>query len=175
MTKFKLVLLIVMFGCVALSGCQQGRYQPAKWRPAIETDTLPVMSEVSGESSTLPLRQSTLPSRQSTLPSRQSTLPIRVTESSRSRVIWDTAKKEKFYSPKTSERQEGTAQWAPAYRTSTLPGRTGTLPMRNSTLPGRTGLIGGMAGRVPDHLEPLRRQSTLPMRKIRRYGTLPTR
>lgn len=187
-TNIQLQLTLIAIGTVLLVGCQQGRYEPAKWRPALETNTLPISSgdtqpQVSA-TGTLPMRQSTLPRsstlpRLSTLPGR-STLPMRnartekkgLVYSSGKKQIWDTSDKKTFYSPRTYS--GGNPILDPTYRrNSTLPQRTGTLPQRGSTLPKR--VVSGSSLQLPDHMVPLRRNSTLPIRSFRRNSTLPVR
>lgn len=169
-----LMIALIFAGSIMLTGCKQGRYEPAKWRPAIETDTLPTPSAVTANG-TLPMRQSTLP-RSSTLPRlttlpRQSTLPQRSSErpTQTNRLVWDTSSKKKFFSPRTGAVDN---MIYPPLRTGTLPMRgSNTLPMRASTLPRR------MRSQLPDHMLPLRRQSTLPQRNYgdNRLSTLPSR
>ena len=160
-------------------GCQQRRYEPAQWRPALAGSTLPKPQVASasslpgraggtlpGRGMTLPNRGSTFPGRSTTLPGRSTTLPGRGWSQPERGPIWDTSPKRQFDRPSAQR----VPQWPSPLSGSTLPGRRGA-----TTLPGR---IGGttLPLRLPDHLQPPRPGTTLPGRWPARRGmTLPRR
>lgn len=163
--------LLLAVACFISSGCEQGRYKPAKWRPPLEDTQATVATQGS-----LPSRGGSLPMRSGSLPMRGGSLPARVTsngsmpvrgvtdrDSKRSNVytpqdgtkmVWDTSRKEPFFSPNTNKSR--------GIPTIGLGSGSGTLPSRSS--------IGGstLPSRLPDHLLPIRRPtagSTLPSRR----------
>ena len=163
--------LLLAVGCLLSSGCEQGRYKPAKWRPPLEDAQATVAAQASlpSRSGSLPMRTGSLPMRSGSLPARvksNGSMPVRgatdrdskrynvYTPQDGTKMVWDTSRKEPFYSPNTNK-----SRGIPAIG---LRSSGGTLPSRSSigssTLPSR----------LPDHLLPIRRPatgSTLPSRR----------
>ncbi len=152
---------------VALTGCNQRRYKPAKWRPAArDNSTLPTSDEVrfagdrwnAGPGSTMPNR--------GTLPSR-GTLPYRGTLPNRRGASFGGTLPGRF-----PERSWSTMPNRNGQRWSTLPRRSG-IGIGNGTLPGRSV--------YPEYRTPQRNWSTLPTPRenvpLRNLGstTLPKR
>ncbi|MEL7497242.1 MAG: hypothetical protein AAFN77_06495 [Planctomycetota bacterium] len=161
----KIATAVLLTSIVVFTGCQQQRYEPSKWRPALETETLPIRP-IMAESGSMPLRGS--------LPTRTGSLPNRATQiAASSKLVWDTTPKEAFYSPRSQQQRTTPMVFAGTLPTrgsagSTLPARLPdhllprTMGGRNNSLPSRGGII--------------RNTSTLPARNLyRSNGTLPRR
>jgi len=72
--------LVGLLLVIALAGCDQKRYTPAKWRSISKGEnagltTLPEIGTLPSGAGTLPSRMGTLPGRMGTLPGRMGTLP----------------------------------------------------------------------------------------------------
>lgn len=161
-SSFRSVLFVICI--VALvSGCNQRRYKPSTWRPAVAQNTLPTNEETASTKT----RWSTLPSPfDQTLPYRGgSTLPNRG-------GMWTLPNRGGSTLPNRG------GMW-------TLPNRGGsTLPNRGwSTLPRRGGLVlpdrqgvTNLPARYPEYDQVPRTWNTLPQRSpIRGSTTLPFR
>lgn len=140
-SRISLKSMALTIGLVALSGCNQQRYEPAQWRAASrDSTTMPDNSrDESGRTGVNQWLGSTLPGRGSTLPGRiWTTLPQR---------DWTTMPSRGTTLPYRGTTLPRGNEWnGNRFQMSTLPRRGTTLPEprwsrtqipRGSTLPGR--------------------------------------
>lgn len=116
------------------AGCNQNRYQPAEWRAAPRSTTLPNDGDAVADSHTF-LRGTTLPGRGTTLPSKSwTTLPQRES----SRLPGTTTLPERYWLPDemTTRPWRNGMTSLPSSNPTTLPNRP--WPSGNQVSPGTT-------------------------------------